>query len=138
MAGFIAGHLVHGVMYGVKIERLGLFSKLGLAESSAIFSRYAHFKVFPGAVRDYFAKKLGKLGSMLGFFICSLFPIKTDLGIAFTMGDPGHGKIHADFGTFAVKVGAQTFNYFRINALGYADNMLGSPIKLVFLNGNKL
>ena len=75
---------------------------------------------------------------MLRFFVSSLLPIKADLRIPFAVRNARHRKVHADFGAFAGEVGAQALDDLRINALGYADNMLGCPIHFILLNGDKL
>ena len=54
------------------------------------------------------------------------------------MGNAGHGKVHTYFGAFTGEVGAETFDDFGIYALGNANNVLGSPAQLGFVNGDEL
>lgn len=48
VSGFVACHLVHGIVYCVKAEFFCKFCKFGLACSCAVFSLNAQFKVLFG------------------------------------------------------------------------------------------
>ena len=50
------------------------------------------------------AEKLCKLRSMLCLLVCSLFPIKTDLGIALSVSNSCHAEVHTNLGALAVEV----------------------------------
>ena len=104
MAGFIAGHFMHGDMDGVQIQLLGHQRQIKLALGSAVLGVHAHFEVLLGGVGYDFAQQLGKIGGMFGFFVCSHLPVQADFGIAFAMGNAGHGQIHANLGALAHEV----------------------------------
>ena len=76
---------------------------------------------------------------MLSLFIGCLFPVKTYFRIAFPVGDPRHGEIHTNLGTFAAEIGTETFKQFsRDVTLCNADNMLCCPRVIFFNNLYKL
>ena len=129
---------MNGVMDRVEVLRLGHLRKLELARGRTVLGFHAHFKVLLGGVGHDFAEQLRELRSMLCLFVSGLFPIEADLRITFAVRNARHRKIHADFGALAGEVGAEAFDDRRVNALGYADNMLGSPIQLFLLNGDEL
>ena len=64
---------------------------------------------------------------MLGLFPGSLFPVQTDLRIAFAVRHSGHGQVHTNLAALAVKILTQTVYDLGIHTLGHADYMLGSP-----------
>ena len=64
---------------------------------------------------------------MFRFFIGGLFPVEADFRIAFSVGDSGHGEVHADFGAFAVEVLAEAFEDFGGDAGSDADGVFGGP-----------
>ena len=52
---------------------------------------------------------------------------QANFGIAFPMGNAGHGQIHAHFGALALEVGAQIGNDVLGNTFGDADHMFRRP-----------
>ena len=85
MTGLIASHLVDGIMDGIQIQRLGFLGQLGLAHGSAVFGLHSHLQVLFGGIGHDLTQQLCELGSMLGLFPGSLFPVQTDLRIAFAV-----------------------------------------------------
>ena len=133
VAGFIAGHFMHGVVDGIQAELLGLLGQVGLALGGAVFSFHADAQVFLGAGGNHLAQQLGELRGVLGFLKRGGLPVFGDLRIAFPGSGAAHGQVHADFGAFAFEVGAQAgLDLFR-NVLGDADHMLGRPGHFAFL-----
>jgi len=61
VAGFIAGHFMHGVVDGVEVQLLGELGQLGLACGCAVFGFDAHFEVLLGGVGHDFAQQLSEL-----------------------------------------------------------------------------
>ena len=70
---------------------------------------------------------------MLGLLQSGPAPVLADLGVTLAVGHTGHGQIHANLGALALEVGAQALDDLRINALGYAHDMLGGPGHLALL-----
>ena len=70
---------------------------------------------------------------MLGLFVGRLLPVETDLGIALSVGDSRHCKIHADLAALACEVVSESLKDLGINVFCNADNMLGSPSHALFL-----
>ena len=124
---------MHGVMDGVQPQLLGLFCKVHLTGSRAVLGLYTHFQILFRAVRQDLTQQLGKLRSMLSFFVSCFFPIQTNLRITFTMCHARHSQIHAHLAALAVEVHTQTLDDFRIDALGNTHNVLGSPSHFTFL-----
>ena len=108
MPGFVAGHFMHGVMDGVQAQLLGLLGQVGLALGGAVLGFHTDAQVFLRAGGDNLAQQLGELGSVLRFFKSGGLPVFGDFRIPFTGSGAAHGQVHADFGAFAFKVGAQT------------------------------
>ena len=108
VAGFIAGHLVHGVVDRVEIVLLGELCQLRLAGGRAVLGLNAHFEILLRGVGHHIAEKLGKLRGVLRFLKAGLFPVQADFGIAFAVRDARHGKIHADLGALANEVRVQS------------------------------
>ena len=63
---------------------------------------------------------------MLSLFVSSLLPVQADLRIALSVGDSGHGKVHAHLRALALEVGAQVLHDILADALGNAYHMLCS------------
>ena len=124
---------MNGVVNSVEVERLRALCQIRLTCGSAVFRFYTHFKVLLGGVGNDFAQQFGKLGSVLGFFPSRLFPIQTDFGIAFTMGNPRHSQVHTHFRALSVEVGPEVFHYIFGSALRNAYNVFGSPAHSFFL-----
>ena len=64
---------------------------------------------------------------MLSLFVGCLLPVKSDLGIALSVSNASHCKIHTYLAAFAVEVLAETFDNSLVYALGYAYNVLSGP-----------
>ena len=124
VAGFVSGHFVYGVVDSIKIVLLCHLGKVELALGSAEFAVDSPGQVLLGGI-GHVRFKLGtqqfcELRSVLGFFPGGLFPIETDLGITFSVGNSCHAQIHADFGAFALEVGLQLFDDVLLVFFGYA------------------
>ena len=130
MAGFVAGHLVDGVVDGVQVECLGALGQVGLAGGGAVLGLDPHLQVLFGGVGDDLTQKLGELGSVLRLFVGGLFPVQADLGIALPVGHTGHGQVHANLGALAVEVGAQILHDVLGSTLGHAHHVLSGPTHL--------
>ena len=115
-------------MDGVQTQSLGALGQVGLAFGCAVFCVYAHFQVLLGGVGDDFAQQFSKLCCVLCFFPSGLFPIQTDLRIAFAMGHASHSQIHTHFGAFAFKVGAQVSLDVFGDIGSDADDVFRSPV----------
>ena len=83
-------------MDSVKTLLLSHLCKSGFACCCAVLGFNSHFKILLCAVGNNFAEKLCKLSGMLCLFVSSLFPIETDLGIALSVSNSCHCKIHAN------------------------------------------
>ena len=137
VAGFVASHLVNGVVNGIEALLFGFLSKLEFAHRCAVLGFNAPLEVLFGGIGDDFTQQLGKLSGVLGLFIGGFLPVESDFRIAFAVRNTRHRQIHAYFGAFALEVLAQTLDDFGIDTFGNADNMLGSPRRLpasAFLN----
>ena len=132
MAGFVAGHLMDGVVDGVQTQLFGLLGQLGLAGGSAVLCVNAHGQILLGGVGDHFAQQLSELGGVLCLLIGGLFPVQADFGIALPVSHTGHGQIHTHFGALALKVGAQAFLDLLGNIGSDANYVFGSPGAGVF------
>ena len=134
MTGFVASHLVNGVVDCVKTRFLCTLCKVELAGGSSALSVNAHLKILLGGVGYNFAEELRKLSGMLSLFKSSLLPLETDLGITLAVSDASHCKIHTDLAALALEVSAQILDDVLAYALCNADNMLGSPALLALLS----
>ena len=101
---------MHSVMDGVEVQLLCQLGELGLAGGCAVLGFDAHLEVLLGGVGHDFAQQFGELGGVISLFVGWLFPVQTDLGVAFAMCDACHCQIHADFGALAHEVGAEAFH----------------------------
>ena len=127
MTCFVTCHFMHGVVNCVKAFFFGAFCKFKFTFGCAVFGFNAFLKVLFGGRADEFAEKFAEFCGMLSLFKCSLFPVKTDLGIAFAVSGSCHCKIHTHFGAFAFEVGFETFIDVLGDALTDADDVFGSP-----------
>ena len=75
MTCFIASHFMNGVMNCVEVSGFRTFRQIEFTSGCAVFSFYAHFEVFLGAVGNDFAQQFCKFRSMFSFFVSSFFPI---------------------------------------------------------------
>jgi hypothetical protein len=145
VTGFVAGHLVHGVVDGVEAVLLRAQGEVKLAARGAELAVDAPLEVVLRACRhvrlELAAKELCELCSMLSLFIGGLLPIQADLGIALAVRNARHAEVHADFAALAVEVGHQLvkdillvlFGDVRVVLHGLAVNaelVLGSELEL--------
>ncbi len=138
MTGFVAGHLVDGVVDGVEVEGFGAFGEVGLAGGGTVFGVDAHLEVLLGAVSQHFAQQLGKFGGVLGFLKGGFLPVETHLGIALAVSHAGHGQVHTHLFALTFEVGAEVHLDVLGGILGHADYMLGGPgldVLFHFLHG---
>ena len=124
MTGLVAGHLVDGVMDGVKVLRLGEFGDAELVLAGACLGGHAFLKVGLGVPYDL-TQQFGELGGMLGLLKGVALEGLGNLGITLTVGLARHGKIHAHLRAFALEVCLESGEDFGVNALGNTDDVLG-------------
>ena len=134
VAGFVLGHLMHGVMDSVKVLGFRALGKIELTGACALFGLSAHLKIALGRVGHTFPKELGELRGVVGFFIRDALIRLGDFGKTLPVGDPAHGQVHTHLGAFTGKVSHQVFfDVFRYT-LRLADNMLaGKTARSLFL-----
>ena len=133
VTGFVAGHLVDGVVDGVEVEGLGALGEVGLAGGGAVFGFHAHLQVLLGGVGQHLTQQLCELGGVIGLLESGGLPVLADLGIALAEGDAAHGQIHAHLGALAVEIGAQIRDDVLGSALGHAHHVLSRPAHLLGL-----
>ena len=64
---------------------------------------------------------------MLGFLPCITLESLGNLGISLAVGLTAHRQVHSHLAALAREMRAQTFQHFRIDALGHADHMFVGP-----------
>ena len=67
---------------------------------------------------------------MFRLFVSRLFVIHSDFGIALSVGDARHCKIHTHLVALAVEIHAESVDNVLRSAFGNAYNVLGSPLSL--------
>ena len=80
MTGFVLGHLVHGVVYGVEVLLLGQTRQAHLVLAGAALGVHALLEVGLG-VPDDLADQLGELRGVLGLLPCVALVSLGNLGI---------------------------------------------------------
>ena len=118
VARFVLRHFVNGVVNGVVAE---LFRPLGdrqFAFAGARFRRNPQLQILFRGIGDAFAEQLRKLGCVLRFLIRIALVSLRDFGIAFPLSYASHREIHAHFGAFAFKIGAETGNNLFVQTFG--------------------
>ena len=75
VAGFVASHLMHGVVDRVEVILLGQLGQLSLAFGRAVLGIHTHFKILLGGVGHDLAQQLGELRRVLSLFIGGLLPV---------------------------------------------------------------
>ena len=122
---------MYSVVDCVKTCLFSLYGKLCLTCGCTVLGSNSHFKIFLCGVCYNLAEHFSKFSSMLCFLVSSLFPIQTDFGIAFSVCNSCHSKIHTNLAAFAVEVISETLNDFLVNAVNNSDLVLCSPCKCV-------
>jgi hypothetical protein len=120
---FVFAHLMHGVVYGVKVQLLGLCRNVFFTLCRAVFRHNAHFKILFGGYIDNLAQQFREFGGMFRFFKRDPLVRFRNLGIPFTVGLAAHSEVHTHFDTFARKVLAKPFDYFGVNVFGDANSV---------------
>ena len=123
MTRLVFGHFVNGVVNRVEVEFFGKRGKIFFALAGTVLGGDADFEIFFGGCADDFAQKFGELGGVFGLFKRVTTESLADFGITFAVCGAAHCQVHADFGAFARKVLAQTFDDFFVDAFGNADDM---------------
>ena len=122
MTGLVAGHLMDGVVNGVKAVLLRAGSQLELAVGRAELAVHTPGEVLLGGIGhvalEVAAEELRELGGVLGFLVGGLLPVQADLGIALTVSDPGHAQIHTHLAALAVEVGHELIEDVLLILLG--------------------
>ena len=144
MSGLVSCHLVNGVMDSVEVVLLGELSKVELALGSAVFTVDSPLEVLFGAGGhiglELGAEELCELCSVLCFFESSLFPVKSDLRISFSVSDACHAKIHTYFGALTLEIGLELvddillvfFVVYSIEVHTYAEYVLSCKSSALF------
>ena len=74
---FVLGHFVNCIVDGVQILLLSLCCQLFLACTCAGFGFYSHLQILLRGISNSLAQQFSELRSMLCFFPCCLFIVKT-------------------------------------------------------------
>ena len=100
-----------GVVDGIQAVLLGTLGQIELAGGCTELAVHTPCQVVLGGGLhvglQVLTQQLCELGSVLSFFVSSLFPVQADFGIALAVGDAGHAQVHTHFCTLAVEVGHQ-------------------------------
>ena len=126
VAGFILGHFMDCVMYGVEVLCLGEFCDTELVFAGAAFSFDPLFKVGLG-VPYHFSEKFGEFCSMLSLFESISLECLGDFRIAFPVSLAAHGKVHSDFGACTVEMVVKAFKDNRVDTLCDSEPVLVGP-----------
>ena len=108
-------------MNSVKVLSLCTLCKVKLTFASTCFCIYTHLKILLCAVCKNFAQKLCKLGSVFSLFKSILCKCGRNLGIAFSVCNSCHCKIHTDFAAFSLKVSSEILENIFAYALSNAN-----------------
>jgi hypothetical protein len=120
-------------MNGIIASFFGPFSQIELTGTGAMFGFGPELEVGLGAGSDAFAQKFSEFRGVFRFLKRIALVGFGDFGIALSLGDTAHGKIHTYFGTLAVKVHAKVRQDVLFYTLGNTDYMLRSPALAVSL-----
>ena len=130
-------------MDGIQAVLLSAGGQIELAGGSAELAVHTPCQVVLGGSLhvglQVLAQQLSELGSVLSLFPGSLLPVQTHLGVALTMGNPGHAQVHTHFGALAVEVGHQLLEDELLVLLGDVGVVLhGLGVYAVLVLGSQL
>ena len=119
---------MNGVVDSVEVELFCTGSDTHLILVGTGFGHHALFEVCT-CIPYNITEKFGEFSGVLSLFESITLECFCDFGIAFAISLTAHGKVHADFGAFAVEVSVEVGDHLLVATFCNAYLMFGDELE---------